>query len=93
VDVYRTFAEGSEYVHDGFMNRRAKRPGPAGRVHAAGQDASRTLCGESTELLVEFGRSHFPFEATPQSSRCPICNERAGTPEPTSYALARRPRH
>ena len=31
--------------------------------------------------LVEFGRSRYPFEGVPMSSRCARCNELAGRPQ------------
>ena len=80
MDVYRTFADGQEQA------RRRVRRGPVhttptGRVHAADRDGLVTLCGLPTAELVEFGRSRYPFEGMPMSTRCARCNELAGRPQ------------
>jgi hypothetical protein len=76
--VVRTFAEDRvvERRRSGF--RRTERLAPAGLVHAAEQDAERSLCGVLLTGLHAFGRSRYPFERFVRDARCRICDEAAG---------------
>jgi hypothetical protein len=80
VDVYRTFADGEEHARRRVRRGSAGHTTPTGRVHAADQEGWVTLCGLPTSDLVEFGRSRYPFEGMPMTSRCARCNELAGRP-------------
>jgi hypothetical protein len=82
VNVYRTLAEGQHRPRHNARRATGAQTAPSGRIHAAQQGADVTLCGRTTEDLVEFGRSRFAFERTPTESRCSLCDERAGHPRP-----------
>jgi hypothetical protein len=78
--VYRTFAEGQARSRSFMGHAHGDKLSPTGHIHAAEQRASVTLCGLPTRDLYEFGRSRYPYEATPLKLRCGTCNERAGSP-------------
>ena len=80
MNVYRTFAEGQHRSRHAIRRATGVDTAPSGSIHAAEHGAQVTLCGRSTDGLVEFGRSRFPFERTPAEMRCSTCNELAGRP-------------
>jgi hypothetical protein len=78
MDVFLTFADAERRVRPRFLGTPVRVP--SGRIHAAENGASCTLCGIALDALSGFGRSRHPFERFPFRRRCPSCHIAAGRP-------------
>lgn len=76
--VLHTYAEDVAVTQHRVGWRRQSRLVPAGLVHAAEQDAERTLCGALASALHGFEPSRYPFERVSHEARCRTCDEAAG---------------